>query len=109
MGKFVFVIESTCLKEGGTLGGDKKAGPIMLELFIGGLGQRNDHSVRGTGTTALFDEEAKAAGGIPLGGELDNLMSSPIGQLDHGGKIRIGRIGVKRSPMIEELSSKPAR
>jgi len=79
MSEFVFIIESACFEEGSTFGGDKKAGPIMHELFIGGLGQRNGHSVRGTGTTALFDEEAKAAGGIPLGGELDNLMSSPIG------------------------------
>lgn len=36
MSEFVFIVESACLEEGSTFGGDKKAGPIMLELFIGG-------------------------------------------------------------------------
>lgn len=67
----------------------------MLKFFIGGLGQRDGHSIRGTCTTTLFDKEAKAAGGIALGGKLDNLLGGTIGQLNHGNRIRVGRAGVK--------------
>jgi len=67
----------------------------VLKFFIGGLGQRDGHSIRGTCTTTLFDKEAKAAGGIALGGKLDNLLGGTIGQLNHGNRIRVGRAGVK--------------
>ena len=96
VGEFFLVVQRAGIEERGALCGDKKAGSILLELLICGFGKGDGHTIGGSGAAAFFDEETKAPGSVPLGGELPYVPSGPIGELNHGDRIRIRKQGVKR-------------
>jgi hypothetical protein len=66
MGEFVFVIESTCLKEGGTFCGNKETSAVLDYFFVGWFRKSDGHTVGGACASPFFNEKAKAAIGISL-------------------------------------------
>jgi hypothetical protein len=78
MGEFVFVIESTCLKEGGTFCGNKETSAVLDYFFVGWLRKSDSHPIGGACASPFFNEKPKAAIGITLRGQIPNLGSRTI-------------------------------
>jgi hypothetical protein len=68
MGKFVFVIESTCLKEGGTFCSNKETSAILDYFFVAWFRKSYGHPVGGACASPFFNEKPKAPIGITLRG-----------------------------------------
>jgi len=66
MGEFVLVIESTCLKEGGTFCGNKETSAVLDYFLVGWFRKSDSHPIGGACASPFFNEKPKAAIGISL-------------------------------------------
>ena len=88
VGQFLLIIQCAICQKGNTVCGDKEAGSVLFNHFIGWLGDPDVHAIRKPGTSALFNKQAQPPGGIIGWADLLDSAGGFIGQLNHNESLR---------------------